>query len=440
MIRRLPFALLFCLLLCAAAAYAQENEPITRMTFETRHQGTGAFRSYELDSLTVELDGAILTVTGYMPSGRDEPKYQTMVLEFAGFNGRGSYSISGDRATWQNLNSGDGYCHSLSGTAEITAWEPGVTVEGTFRFLCESQPRVGDPFNTIIAGEFVSGLEGKFLSPVEGDEIGRNAEQLITWQLPGRANIDLYYTLEKDPENPEAETYLIVEDIDSEDGEFLWTTPDTISPYLWIIAVDREGIAPHVFSDSLRIRTPLLARLRTDPDGPCPTCPYYETYHPGRHGWQHRNGSDSVFAPDSYNGRNPNYAGTDPISGFPYPSFFLEPPVMAQSSDYPDWPNWVEAFTQEASYDGPAGDTVSPLPNRVAVWARAKDSYDGSCFGMAVTSAYAFYFPEDFASRFPEAIGSVEMLPSMPGGNSSSRISTSVIVYLSRSGCHHVGS
>ena len=386
----------------------QQDEPVTRMTFETHHQGTGAFRSYQLDSLDVELDGAILTVTGYMLSGREDPKYQTMILKFANFTGRGSYSISGDRATWQNLNSGDGYCHSLSGTAEITAWEPGVTVEGTFRFLCESTPRVGDPFNTIIEGEFVSGLEGKFLSPVEGDEIGRNAEQLITWQLPGRANIDLYYTLEKDPENPEAETYVIVEDIDSKDGEFLWTTPDTISPYLWIIAVDREGIAPHVFSDSLRIRTPLLARLRTDPDGPCPTCPYYETYHPGRHGWQHRNGSDSVFAPDSYNGRNPYYGGIDPLTNLPYPSFFLEPPITAQPADYPDWTNWVGAFTQEASYDGPGRDTAFPRPDRAAVWARAKEPYNGSCFGMAVTSAYAFYFPEDFASRFPEAIRGTE--------------------------------
>ncbi len=396
--------LLFPLFLTAQEG--EESEDVSRMTFETRHQGTNARRTYTIDSVSVIRDGSTLVITGYHPSGRSDPEHQTMVVRVPDFAGRGTYTIANARARWQNLNSGDGYCSSLSGTMEVNAYEEGVIIEATFRFLCESRPSVGDPFNTIIDGEVVKGLEGKFLSPVEGDTLLPASEYSITWQLPGRGNFDLYYTLEKDPERAEAEVYLIEEDVDPSEGEILWIAPDTMSPYLWFLVVDRDGLSRHFFSDSMLLRSPRLARIRTDPEGPCPTCPYYESFDPGKHGWREVNGADSLFAPSV--GRSPIYSGTDEINGNPFPSFFLEPPVEAEMEDYPDWPSWVDAFSVDASYVSAGNEGLIPRPDRVENWAAVKEPYEGGCFGMAVTAAYAFYYPERFSTRFPEAIGTVE--------------------------------
>ena len=398
-------ALLLILLFLPGLLMAQEADT-SRMEFETRHQGTNARRTYTIDSISVLREGTTLVITGYHPSGRTDPEHQTMVLRIPNFVGRGSYSIANARARWQNLNSGSGYCSSLSGTMEVNAYEEGVIVEATFRFLCESQPRVGDPYNTIVDGEVVKGLEGKFLAQVEGDTLLPQNEYTIEWELSGRGNFDLYYTLEKDPEPEEVEIYEIALDVNPEDGAIEWTTPDTMSPYLWFVVVDRDGLSRHFYSDSMRIRYPRLARVRTDPDGPCPTCPYYEEFQPARHGWREVNGADSLFAPSV--GRNPHYSGDDEVSGNPFPSYFLEPPVEAEKEDYPDWPSWVDAFSVDESYVDVGSQGLLPLPHRVENWAHFKQPYDGGCFGMAVTAAYAFYFPERFSARFPEAIGSQE--------------------------------
>lgn len=387
-------------------------EPTTRMAFTTRHQGTGATRNYETDSITVELDGSNLTLTAFIPSGRPDPEFQVLVLIFPNFTGRGFYQFPDDNAIWQNLNTGDGLCHSLSGSAEVIAYQIGIMLQGSFRFLCESTPRTGDPFNTIVEGEFLKGFEGAIFSPAAANVVPPDTTWTVRWYLPGRDKIDMYYTLEPDPNKADAQKHLIARNLDADDEQFKWEVPDTMSPSGYIIIVDSLDLDNPIISDEFRLRAPRLARLITDPDGPCPECPYYEEFVPNKHGWKEINGDDSLFSPVGMTrmGYSPDYkSSNDPITGEPYDPIFTKPPVSATKELVPEWPHWTDAFLFASNYVITSDQTKPPQVSEPAVrfWRFNATPYQGSCAGMAVSAAMAFADPEAFFANYPE-IGSLE--------------------------------
>jgi hypothetical protein len=96
-----------------------------------------------------------------------------------------------------------------------------------------------------------------------------------------------------------------------------------------------------------------------------------------------------------------NYDGIDPITNKSYKSgervssrIF----ALAQSSDFPDWPSFVRAFGTDACYQ----NTQTPIykPTAVTLWESKKRNYGGSCFGLALSNALAFRFPDNFHNKY----------------------------------------
>ena len=404
--------LLFCLLPVCVEAQGNDDQ-VSRLTFKTL-KGTGAERSYETDSLTVKVENKVLTISGFIESsGSDPTEYQELKIRVPNFEGRGTYTLRSGQATWEDRNTGDGLCHFLfHRKLVITSYDPVTGIEGNFHFICESQPRVGNSFRTDVIGEFIKGLEPKVTYPAERDTLDLFDDAKIEWQLPGRDLVDIYVVYEPDPERPGIEKELVVEDVDASLGFYEWEAVDSMSPQVYLLIYDDLDPDVPIISEEFVIRGSWAARVRNDPSGDCPTCPYYELFYPSVHGFAHGNFTENFATRtrSDYPDRFDYAGGDDPFSILPY-NFSNYIPVTgpdrlnyAGSGSFVEWENWVRAFGVGECYLTFSSGESAPRTDVVRLWAWYSGEWGGSCFGLAVASAMAFYNPGPFASIFSNSV------------------------------------
>lgn len=410
------------LLLPGLTVQAQEPEGfVSRMEFRTYVERTGSLRDYESDTVDVKIEGSKLRVVGHFRSGNPEKSpYQDLILEINDFDGRGTYSVDAKRAMWQNLAGERDTCYGVSGQMTVFSYDPETGIDGSFEFRCETEFRSGTSTFTRIRGTFVKGLEPKIVTPAEEDTVELYEEATIEWVLPGRDLVDIYVVYEPDPLRPEILQYPVAEDVDASLGSYTWELPDSMSPQVYLLIFDDLDPESPIVSDPFVVRGPWAARVSEDPGGECPGCPYYEVFLPSKHGFAHgnfeqnfgtRNRSDFPERFD-YDG------GDDPFSILPYNfSSYIPPDInYAGSGSFPEWENWVRAFGTDQCYLLLDNGERVPRTDVVRLWAIYTGEWNGSCFGLSVGSAMAFYDPDRFSSVFSASVpgGSADRINTVP--------------------------
>jgi len=108
--------------------------------------------------------------------------------------------------------------------------------------------------------------------------------------------------------------------------------------------------------------------------------------------------------------------GNDPNTGALYP--FRQPFRSADSSDFPDWPIFVDVFgTAQCYRNNPPSRYNSSAITRWGGW---KQNWGGSCFGFAISSLIGFYWPGILINQFP-GIGNFGALFNVPLSNDARR-------------------
>ena len=88
----------------------------------------------------------------------------------------------------------------------------------------------------------------------------------------------------------------------------------------------------------------------------------------------------------------------------PYPWFLTTWPYNAKSSDFPDWPLFVEAFGHDQCYFSSATPGAYIMkPSALLRWRSIAGPWHGSCFGFAVSSLLVFNDYLSLEEMFPES-------------------------------------
>jgi len=84
-----------------------------------------------------------------------------------------------------------------------------------------------------------------------------------------------------------------------------------------------------------------------------------------------------------------------------YPLEFSEEPVNAESSDFPDWPLFVETFGEENCYVHFLPTIKVIRPSALRKWNNIKNTWGGSCFGFAISSLMTYNFVNEMTTHVP---------------------------------------
>ena len=186
------------------------------------------------------------------------------------------------------------------------------------------------------------------------------------------------------------------EQIDSgapaDSNNYVWTIPKTIlSTKVKIKLTDVEDPLTTVVTDTFKIKGYTLTTLF--PNGNYD--PYSIMFDP----WAFGNTPTPLWDPNYYN--QFNYQGIDPFTNSEYPQYFGGSVFReANSSDFPDWPSFVNTFGVNACYKDISFGTYSPTA--LAFWESIKGVWEGSCFGMAVSNFLYFSHKNEFINKYPD--------------------------------------
>ena len=183
-------------------------------------------------------------------------------------------------------------------------------------------------------------------------------------------NVDLFYRTDYG-----LEYVLIDTNYSDPDGIYLWDVPDSLlTTRATIRIVESEDTNSVALSEEFKIKPWWLTR--TDANGD------FELYELDQDGWSFSNTSANQWPMTWWT--QFNYSGTDPITGNSYPN--QSPFNNAPSSSFPDWPLFVEVFSESACYNGLSYRTAATTR-----WGNLIGQWGGSCFGFAVTSLLGYY-------------------------------------------------
>jgi hypothetical protein len=187
-------------------------------------------------------------------------------------------------------------------------------------------------------------------------------------------------------------TYEIIDfGIPADSGYYIWEVPDTVlTTKAKIKLTDMVNNQLYIESETFRIKPYVLTRIDANGD-------YYE-YRKNRDQWGFSNIPAHMWPPNWFN--QFNYFGIDPYTQQFYPLLAADSVFFkAKRSDHPDWLSWVRTFGISGCY----ANVDSGIYWRSAVvrWSAAKDTWGGSCFGIAAADALAFSHRSEFTQAFP---------------------------------------
>ncbi len=182
--------------------------------------------------------------------------------------------------------------------------------------------------------------------------------------------------------------------VPSDSDKYAWQIPkDVLSTRCFLRLRENSTLDSLAVSEQFKIKPYQLTRID-------PATGDYVAYTVPRNQWGFWNREEDMwpylywYSRFSYNG------GMDPFTGQPFPSWEAGLPFgNANDSDYPSWVSFVKSFTVDACYISLPLAVYSQAA--VERWGWARDSWGGSCFGIAGTNALAFSFRESFLNRYP---------------------------------------
>jgi len=242
----------------------------------------------------------------------------------------------------------------------------------------------GDPRSALLTPASV------YLTRPKGPEFWISARRdTIRWlsALQPGTDIRLEYSLDGG-----STWHTIVDGYPAATQHYVWMIPDT-SSYKARIRISAVG-------DSTQADTSSIFKLR----GYVLLEPYGEDdillYDPHNDAWGFGNNRAETW-PESWWSRF-DYTGTDPYTGRSYMLGGLYSTaafLLAHSSVHPDWPAFVGAFGPDACYLNTSLSIYSP--SAIAFWTSVRGPWNGSCFGFAISNAWAFRYTSLLDSRFP---------------------------------------
>lgn len=191
---------------------------------------------------------------------------------------------------------------------------------------------------------------------------------------------------------PLQSNYTIATGIPSGSQSYIWNIPESFLSFRTKVIIENNlNPSEKIESDIFRLKSYLLTKINPDST-------YYE-YRKDRDQWGFWNVPEQMW-PFSWWIQFNYQFGIDPFTGMPYSlsqgGFTF---LKALPWQFPDWVSWVRAFTVNQSYVSLEHAIYSPLA--LSKWKSRKKSWDGSCFGLAISNALVFRNKSSFYNKFP---------------------------------------
>ncbi len=143
-----------------------------------------------------------------------------------------------------------------------------------------------------------------------------------------------------------------------------------------VVSDDTNSVA---LSEVFKIKPWWLTRIDINGD--------FELYELDQDGWSFTNNGTNMW-PTAWSNQFNYRTGTDPLTNATYPN--RTPFNTAAGSSFPDWPLFVNVFSEPACYQ----ESDNGLSYRSAAttrWGNIIGQWGGSCFGFTVTSLLGYY-------------------------------------------------
>ncbi len=210
--------------------------------------------------------------------------------------------------------------------------------------------------------------------------------ETIRWESSDTGHVRIEFSADS------GKSYRVVTpDTSGQERAYPWKVAKEISTRCRFRITSRDDPSRFGESELFKVKGTELTRYRPDST--------YEAFVPGAHGWSFANAAVNMWPPSWF--QRFNYAtGIDPYTGVNYPAAWITPADTAKSSNFPDWPLFVETFGWPQCYVG----IVPPISYRslaVARWRAIKGNWPGSCFGFSASSLLAFDNETAFRTAYP---------------------------------------
>ncbi len=182
----------------------------------------------------------------------------------------------------------------------------------------------------------------------------------------------------------------IVQNYPADSGKYVWDKADTILTRKCEIYIE-DASNPSIYDSSgvFKIKGYVLTRKNSEDN--------YEAYDNTFDRWAFPNTSLFLWDPNYYS--QFNYQGIDTFTNSDYPSWQGQGVFhFAESSDFPDWPSFVNTFGVNVCYLNLSQGIYSLIALRL--WWIFKDNWAGSCFGMAISNMLYFSQKQAFINRY----------------------------------------
>jgi hypothetical protein len=227
----------------------------------------------------------------------------------------------------------------------------------------------------------------KIDKPAENDLMISGEQNVIHWSSSGIDLVNLYIKREN------TATYdTIALNVLGTMGEYTWAVPDTFLARRVKIRIEDVNSSAYSESKTFRIKGYMLTRVT--PDGE------YERFRPNIHGWSIPNNGDRMW-PESWYSQFNYLGGIDPRTGKLYPRDWSRAPIAARPEDFPDWQLLTETYgVDQCYYKRALTGTLTYIPSAVLFWKNNKAAWQGSCYGLLMSSLLAFDRKQVFLSHF----------------------------------------
>ena len=178
----------------------------------------------------------------------------------------------------------------------------------------------------------------------------------------------------------------------ADSGYYIWNIPKDLLTTKAKIKINDATYYSFVnaISDTFKIKGYILTKYSLNGD--------YIPYNMSTDVWGFANKASDEWPPSWYN--RFDYLGTDPFTGTQYSQWqgdFVF--ASSTSSEHPDWPSFVNTFGTSACYISTTLGIYSP--SALSYWESKKGSWNGSCFGIAISNFLVWENKTAFQNKYP---------------------------------------
>ena len=194
--------------------------------------------------------------------------------------------------------------------------------------------------------------------------------------------VNLFYSIDN-----AASFELIDSNYTNPEGIYYWNVPDSLlTTEARVKVVDASDSTSINFSEQFYIKPWQISRIDFNSE--------FELYEPDQDGWSFCNCGFNQW-PSTWWNQFDYQTGIDPFTNQNY--LQSTPFDSASSSDFPDWPLFVDVFGVEACYIE-SNNQLNYRSAATSFWGSNIGNWGGSCAGFAVTSLMGYRHRQDLAN------------------------------------------